>query len=198
MEGHLYSPLPERHIRLLTLKPLQDPPSGTLDVVSLDENPKFNVLSYAWGAPGDTLELVCSGKILSVHENLGDFLKLASERHHQRPIWIDAICINQEDDAEKNHQIPLMAEIYNSATQVLAWLGSNSEEGDKAFPLIPLIADTLENATPDIEGETFSTAWLKWGSHNKTLRSGKALGTYLLDHGSVVSGSCRRCIQAAA
>jgi Heterokaryon incompatibility protein (HET) len=155
MEGHLYSPLPERHIRLLTLKPLQDPPSGTLDVVSLDEIPKFNALSYAWGAPGDILDLVCSGKILSVRENLGDFLKLASERHHQRPIWIDAICINQEDDAEKNHQIPLMAEIYNSATQVLVWLGSNSEEGDKAFALIPLVADTLENATPDIEGETF-------------------------------------------
>jgi Heterokaryon incompatibility protein (HET) len=60
-------------------------------VVSLDENPEFNAPTYVWGAPGDTLDLVCSGKILSAYDNLGDFLKLASERHHQRPIWIDAI-----------------------------------------------------------------------------------------------------------
>jgi hypothetical protein len=28
-------------------------------------------------------------------------------------IWVDAVCINQTDDAEKSQKIPLMADIYS-------------------------------------------------------------------------------------
>ena len=146
METQTHSPLPEGHIRLLAIHPNQDPPSGTLTVVALEDKPNFNALSYAWGDPGTTLDFSCSGDVLCVHENLADFLRLASRKYHHRPIWIDAICINQNDDIEKNHQIPLMGEIYSNATQVLVWLGTNSEQGDEAFTSIPIIVDGLKHA----------------------------------------------------
>jgi Heterokaryon incompatibility protein (HET) len=146
MERQTQSSLPEGHIRLLSIHPNQDPPSGTLTVAALKDKPDFNALSYAWGDPGTTLEFSCSGAILCVHENLADFLRLASRKYHHRPIWIDAICINQDDDSEKNHQIPLMGEIYSNASQVLVWLGTNSEQGDEAFRSIPIIVDGLKYA----------------------------------------------------
>lgn len=121
METFTYSELPERHIRLLSINPHTTPPSGTLDTVSLDDNLDFDALSYAWGSSGDTLDFHCSGKVLCVHENLADFLRLASVRCYQKPLWIDAICIDQEVVSEKNHQIPLMGEVYSKAAQVLVW-----------------------------------------------------------------------------
>jgi Heterokaryon incompatibility protein (HET) len=145
-ERQTQSALPEGHIRLLSIHPNQDPPSGTLTVAALKDKPDFNALSYAWGHPGTTLDFSCSGYVLCVHENLADFLRLASRKYHHRPIWIDAICINQDDDSEKNHQIPLMGEIYSNASQVLVWLGTNSEQGDEAFTSIPIIVDGLKYA----------------------------------------------------
>jgi hypothetical protein len=38
-------------------------------------------------------------------------------------LWIDQICINQPDPAEKVQQIPLMGMIYTHATNTIIWLG---------------------------------------------------------------------------
>lgn len=43
-----------------------------------------------------------------------------------RYLWIDAICINQDDIAEKNSQVAMMAEIYKKATRVNIWLGESN------------------------------------------------------------------------
>jgi Heterokaryon incompatibility protein (HET) len=146
MQPYKYSRLPDCHIRLLTLNPLiPDPPSGALTVVSLDDNPEFHALSYAWGDPGDKLDLFCSGQILSVYENLGNFIRLASAQYSYTPLWIDAICINQEDDAEKNHQIPLMGKIYSNAARTLVWLGINSKEEDEAFAAISILTHAVDS-----------------------------------------------------
>ena len=45
-----------------------------------------------------------------------------------RWIWADAICIDQMDPAEKTFQIPLMADIYRSASQVMVCLGEKDED----------------------------------------------------------------------
>ncbi len=124
-----------------------------MSVVSLDENPEFDALSYAWGAPGNKLHFICSGQGLSVYENLGDFLQQASSLSRPRPIWIDAVCINQNDDSEKNWQIPLMGEIYSKAAEVLVWLGSGSREEQYAFAQIPVLREKFANAPTDPNSE---------------------------------------------
>ncbi|GAB1192773.1 hypothetical protein APSETT444_001969 [Aspergillus pseudonomiae] len=45
----------------------------------------------------------------------------------QRPMWIDAISINQEDLAERNTQVALMSNIYRNAISVVVWLGVEDE-----------------------------------------------------------------------
>ena len=43
-------------------------------------------------------------------------------------LWIDAVCINQADDEEKNHQVALMAKIYQKAKSTIIWLGSGRDD----------------------------------------------------------------------
>jgi hypothetical protein len=52
------------------------------------------------------------------------------------PLWADAICINQEDIVERNHQVQLMRDIYRSAELVVAWLGEEKDESDLAMDMI--------------------------------------------------------------
>jgi hypothetical protein len=63
-----------------------------------------------------------------------------------KPIWIDAICINQRDIAEKEHQIPLMDQIYSEAFKVYFWLSGGTQIDEEAFSLLPSIVEILENA----------------------------------------------------
>lgn len=75
------------------------------------------------------------------------------ETHRKRAIWIDAICINQQDDLEKNHQVAMMSDIYQRALRVLVWLGESSEERDYALQWctqISRISSVWAVASPDI------------------------------------------------
>ncbi|KAB8263633.1 heterokaryon incompatibility protein-domain-containing protein [Aspergillus pseudonomiae] len=47
--------------------------------------------------------------------------------------WIDAICINQDDIAERNAQVAIMSMIYTKASGVFVWLGVDDESTMRAF-----------------------------------------------------------------
>lgn len=64
----------------------------------------------------------------TIRQNLYDFLYLGSTEHRwsqvtQRMYWIDALCINQRDTSERNHQVAQMGNIYAGARRVHIWLG---------------------------------------------------------------------------
>lgn len=119
----LYRPLPSRqHIRLLEVRPgpVVGTVEGNLIVASLDRCPKFQALSYTWGSGTEIIE--CNGEYLKT-----SYIGAAAIRHHRssdRPIllWIDSICINQQDLEEKGFQIQLMPHIYRKASEVIVWL----------------------------------------------------------------------------
>ncbi|KAF6235472.1 hypothetical protein HO173_006155 [Letharia columbiana] len=50
--------------------------------------------------------------------------------------WIDAICINQADLQEQNHQVGLMRHTYNRAALVIWWLGKEDEYTATAIQFI--------------------------------------------------------------
>lgn len=58
-----------------------------------------------------------------VRPNLHEYLKLVRSERTFCWLFIDAICINQDDNAEKSTQISLMSRIYGDAQQVQAWVG---------------------------------------------------------------------------
>ena len=114
-------------IRLLYLQPgeADEPIACKLSVSRLDERPYFSALSYTWGDANTRKPILIDGHILDVTANLHDALKILrpSLGSHVEPMWIDAICINQQDIAERNHQVRQVGKLYMVAGRVITWLG---------------------------------------------------------------------------
>ncbi|CAG9977965.1 unnamed protein product [Clonostachys byssicola] len=98
----------------------------SLSVVSLNNHPRFEALSYVWGDPSIKKNVTVDGASHLVTVNLESALRDLRYPSNRRTIWADAICINQDDLDEKNHQIPLMGDIYRKASQVVAYLGHSN------------------------------------------------------------------------
>jgi hypothetical protein len=137
LEPYKYESLKPGEIRVLVLTTSasgKNQPELSLRHIALpssdqDERRGFDALSYTWGDLSKTFRVKCDGRTLKVHQNLYEALPFLAQRSSTRPLWIDAVCINQEDDAEKSSQIRLMCEIYSSAYSVWIWLGPAEEPG---------------------------------------------------------------------
>lgn len=133
MAFYNYQPLSDgNEIRLLAILPgrFGDPIKCTLSTVCLDDEPAFEALSYTWGSMSKDSSLICDSKSLKVTSNLYEGLQRLRRRKSIRVIWVDAVCINQDDVEERNQQILYMARIYKQAKQVVVWLGVTSDEND--------------------------------------------------------------------
>lgn len=88
----------------------------------------YEALSYVWGTPDFTEPIDLNGEPFFVTKNLATALRHLRPGIRERPrkIWVDAICINQNDILERNHQVTLMKDIYSLCTADLAWLGPDS------------------------------------------------------------------------
>lgn len=136
-ENKVHTPLADGQIRLLSF----NDDSGltcTLSPYNLQDAPKYVALSYTWGRANYqkgrhsilyyAIEL--NDSEFEIQQNLHDALgHLAKDvRSYNLLIWIDAICINQDDLAEKTSQIMLMRSIYEGSNRVYTWLGIPFEE----------------------------------------------------------------------
>ncbi|KAI1658835.1 HET-domain-containing protein [Daldinia decipiens] len=130
-----YCPLSSNaHTRVLNLHPSLDPLAPircSLFEINLDhEKSEYDALSYTWGIPSFTEELIVDQYYLMITPNLLYALQRFRMPTVARMIWIDAICINQEDNDEKSRQIPFMRQIYRSASSVFVWLGIDESGSD--------------------------------------------------------------------
>jgi hypothetical protein len=113
----LYDCLPDRSIRVLTVQNATQPDAqvqGNISVVHLDATdlPRFSALSYVWSNPSDEpLSIFCEGIIVPVLPNLFSALRELRNKLGTFTIWADAVCIDQEDDGDKERQIPLMVSV---------------------------------------------------------------------------------------
>jgi len=103
----------------------------------LETKPQYIALSYVWGNPNDTVQLQLEGHNFCVTRNLHEALSQVhnwqcfhpENRNCFQPegppwlFWVDAICIDQKNMAERLREIPRMKNIYSSANRVLGWLG---------------------------------------------------------------------------
>lgn len=97
-----------------------------LVVKSLDCDVEFDAISYCWGDPDDTRSITGDGYPFTVTRNAFEALEtletLGIKNYCLRYLWIDAVCINQNETSEKNHQVPLMRDISRRERAVHAWL----------------------------------------------------------------------------
>jgi len=84
---------------------------------------KYIAGSYVWGPPEPQMTILVDGEHFQVRDNLFRFLKAFRSRYQPQVIWLDAICINQDDIQERSHQVQEMKQIYSGAKCVYSWLG---------------------------------------------------------------------------
>lgn len=101
-------------------------------LISLNSPPPFEALSYTWGSPGAGRTIEVEGHVVSVTNNLYSALHhLRQDR--ERIMWIDALCINQNNLNERTNQVALMQYIYSLASTVTVFLGEAWEGSDVAM-----------------------------------------------------------------
>ena len=91
--------------------------------VAIDSEKPYEALSYTWEPVQDQRCIEIDGHCLIVGENRFAALFHLRDSEKSRWLWIDAICINQAEVSERNHQVALMRNIYTYAKRVIVWLG---------------------------------------------------------------------------
>ncbi|QDS71571.1 hypothetical protein FKW77_005934 [Venturia effusa] len=139
-----------REIRLLYIQPgvWEDEIFCSLSAVPLEAEPRYDALSYAWGDSNITLPVMINNSPFKVTTTVWSALRRLRQKRDTRVIWIDQICIDQGNDAEKTHQVNMMAEIYKSAQHVWIWFGDEEETEERGFYERPL---TVEEASSNFK-----------------------------------------------
>lgn len=97
---------------------------------------RYEALSYTWGDESIRETIIVNGLRTSVTKNLHSALVNLRFTQRQRVLWVDALCINQDDTEERDNQVQKMGTIYSKASRVIVWLGEQTEESRKAFSMI--------------------------------------------------------------
>ncbi|KAK2601456.1 hypothetical protein N8I77_010904 [Diaporthe amygdali] len=127
-----YDPIsPKGHIRILLLHQgkFHDPIRADLTVVNLSDKPSFDAVSYCWADEFRNATKCCeafiNGSIVPfpITRNCQAALRRIRKTDQVTRLWIDAICINQDNSKEKGHQVDLMPQIYSSARRTYVFLG---------------------------------------------------------------------------
>lgn len=99
----------------------------------------YEALSYVWGSPAETQPIFIRAQnsqneqIVHITVNLHEALLRLRTHYLDRILWVDAVCINQENTQEKEQQIQLMAKTYGLANRVVVWLGESADDSDQAL-----------------------------------------------------------------
>jgi len=109
----------ERQIRLLRILSgsEEQPLECVLEPASLEEC-QYTALSYCWGSASDRKNIMVNGQTISVTKNLENALRHLRKADQEIVVWADAICINQQDLAEKSIQVGMMGNIYSNGTSL--------------------------------------------------------------------------------
>jgi len=90
----------------------------------------YQALSYTWGKLTDRVWIRINNKEFHIHANLLLALEAVRTADKEQLLWIDAICINQREIPERNHQVSLMGHIFGNAKRVLGWVGLAANDSD--------------------------------------------------------------------
>jgi len=129
MSHSFYEPLdPNGGIRLLILEPGQDDSHISCRLIShnINLNPDYKALSYEWGSQSIQSSISLDSQSFQVGENLWWALWYLRKDGAVTRLWVDALCINQQDEKERGHQVSMMGRIYRNA-DVICWLGKGED-----------------------------------------------------------------------
>lgn len=147
-----YRPLAEGHFRLLELRPGNNwqPLAARLTETDLKTRQPYIALSYVWGTTPPTTTIILDDDFsLLIRPNLYNALRALRDQNTFVVLWIDALCINQDDIEERSSQVRSMTKIYENAAQVVAWLGEETDTTKEDMHLIRRCDNRLKDAALD-------------------------------------------------
>ncbi|KAK2752917.1 hypothetical protein CKAH01_06158 [Colletotrichum kahawae] len=156
-EAGLYGPLKTGQVRLLRLNP--DPDSdevGSLEVVELRDASPYYALSHSWTTQQSYHDVLINNRVITLGADLAACVhrlsQLARSNSELDPpvchIWIDSICIDQSNLAERASQVSLMGQVYRGAIRTLIWLGPDSSDCYGAWELLDSIHRIFRQQNP--------------------------------------------------
>ncbi|KAK3989755.1 heterokaryon incompatibility protein-domain-containing protein [Cladorrhinum sp. PSN332] len=136
--AYQYHPLGENESRLLLLHPGQpsEPLRCSLENLKTIKKPEkkpYKAISYSWGEVSGTERIECDGARLEITRSAHNVLRRLRDAEKTERVWIDGVCINQHDAAEKEKVVKRMRDIYGSASEVIIWLGEPEESHPERF-----------------------------------------------------------------
>ncbi|KAI1405985.1 heterokaryon incompatibility protein-domain-containing protein [Hypoxylon fuscum] len=123
-------------------------------VLPISSDLDYETVSYVWGDRSNTSLIEVDGNNVAITNNLEAALRRI-RLSETRTLWVDQICINQEDDEEKANQIPLMRQLYSNTKQCLIWFGElrsdiQLSDAKAALDVIHFLNDNDEDSPVDI------------------------------------------------
>jgi hypothetical protein len=164
-----HEPLPDAltHIRLLEVlhAKVGQHVVCTISVWSLDTAPSYDAISYTWGDPALTTAISINGQSMVVRQNCEYVIQqwFTTKKKSTTLIWVDAVCIDQQNFKERGFQVTIMGDLYKRAAQVLACVGPHADDSEYLFQFCKresVFMDQLH--TKEAKGAwstTWSTPW---------------------------------------
>ena len=102
---------------------------------SLNSQP-YEALSYEWGDDVPAEMIFVDNVEVKICRNLYEALQHLKWEDKHKVIWIDALCIDQDNPEEKGRQVQMMDRIFKGAKRVVVWLGVEMDGSDRAIDAI--------------------------------------------------------------
>lgn len=147
---YLYRTLdrPSKEIRLLEVLPgsKEEPlrASFVSGFLSDDHIVPYETISYAWGEPTQRGEIEIEESVIDIPASSAAALRCMRRPDISRRLWIDAVCINQDDDLERSSQVKIMGEIYRRSSHNLVYLGDEDASTKSAMVSIKRALEELQ------------------------------------------------------
>ena len=121
-----------------------------VDLQNTEAYPAYTALSYTWGDATAVASLNIDGAKFDVSSNLAEALDGVVETAFRTGsyLWVDQICINQLDRAERSVQVRHMTELYEKAAAVCIWLGQSGGDHELALNILSSWKPALNVLTP--------------------------------------------------
>jgi hypothetical protein len=134
-------------IRLITISAGQfnDPLICTISHRNLDlcNTFEYETISYCWSDAAQRKVIALNSHKISVSSSSAAALRCVRLCHSDRTVWLDAICINQNDFEERSRQVAMMGAIYRNGARNLIYLG-DEEVGEAINSIAAILKDATE------------------------------------------------------
>lgn len=163
-QSYTYTFLPGSEIRILELHPAERMEDEL--VISLTRSPRafsrgfYDAVSYAWGSDSQMERVVIYDSIsdsrtdFNVRKTVTTMLRHLRYQQESRRLWIDSICIDQNNLPEKSVQVTRMGDVYINSSITLVWLGptvQDSSEGRQFRSLLHRIVEGSPVPSDDLK-----------------------------------------------